>query len=39
MGSTKLEFPIPELGPIVPKFLGMGNIGGVSSLKWMKNMG
>ena len=29
-----------ELGPLFPKFLGMGNIGGgVSSLKWMKNMG
>ena len=26
--------------PLVPKFLGMGNIGGgLSSLNWMKNMG
>ena len=29
-----------ELGPLVAKFLGIGNIGGrFSSLNWMKNMG
>ena len=38
--SFPFQTPYGELGPLVPKFLEMWNIGGgVSSLKWMKNMG
>ena len=39
-GLPNLSTQYGELGPLVPKFLEMENIGGrVSSLKWMKNMG